>query len=96
MGKIIVVLMCGMLFFSACGYIEGTVQKAEKSYIVFLGDLEQVRVQIDDGEPFTPSVGKQYQISPGKHTITAFKREDLVLKRIILLENQVTTEISIP
>jgi hypothetical protein len=96
MGKIIVVLMCGMLFFSACGYIEGTVQKAEKSTVVFLGDLTQVRVQIDEREPFFPSEGKHYELSPGKYTITAFKNETVVLKRIILLENQVTTEIRIP
>jgi hypothetical protein len=96
MGKIIVVLMCGMLFSSACGYIEGTVQKAEKSYIVFLGDLTQVKVQIDDREPFMPSGGKHYELSPGRYTITAFKNESIVLKRVILLENQVTTEVSIP
>ena len=94
--RTLIILFCGMLLLSACGYIEGTVQKAEKSYIVFVGDMEQVRVQIDDREPFTPSAGKQYQISPGKHTVAAFKKENLVLKRIILLENQVTTEISIP
>ena len=94
--RTLIILFCGMFLLSACGYIEGTVQKAEKSYIVFLGDLEQVRVQIDDMEPFTPSVGKQYQTSPGKHTVAAFKKETLVLKRIILLENQVTPEIRIP
>ena len=94
--RTLIILFCGMLLLSACGYIEGTVQKAEKSYIVFLGDMEQVRVQIDDRESFTPSAGKQYQISPGKHTVAAFKKENLVLKRIILLENQVTTEIRIP
>jgi len=94
--RTLIILFCGMLLLSACGYIEGTVQKAEKSYIVFLGDMEQVIVQIDDRESFTPSAGKQYQISPGKHTVAAFKKENLVLKRIILLENQVTTEIRIP
>ena len=92
----IVFLMCGMLFFSACGYIEGTVQKAETSTIVFLGDLTQVKVQIDDSEPFIPFEGKHYQLSPGKHTVTAFKNENVVVKRIVLLENQVTTEIRIP
>jgi hypothetical protein len=96
MGKITVMLMCGMLFFSACGYIEGTVQKAEKSTVVFLGDLTQVRVQIDEREPFIPFEGKHYELSPGKYTITAFKNENVVLRRIILLENQVTTEIRIP
>jgi hypothetical protein len=96
MSKIAIVLTCGMLFFSGCGYIEGTVQKAEKSTIVFLGDMTQVRVQIDDREPFIPSIGKQYQLLPGRYTVVAFKNEKQVLKRIILLENQVITEITIP
>ena len=94
--RTLIILICGMLLFSACGYVEGTVQKAEKSYIVFLGDLGQVSVQIDEMERFAPSAGRQYQVSPGKHTVAAFKGEDLVLKRIVLLENQVTTEIRIP
>jgi len=96
MGKIVLLLMCGMFFFSSCGYIEGTVQKAEKGTIVFLGDLTQVKIQIDDREPFIPTEGKHYQFSPGKYTITAFKNENILLKRIIILENQVTTEIRIP
>lgn len=70
--RTLIILFCGMLLLSACGYIEGTVQKAEKSYIVFLGDMEQVRVQIDDRESFTPSAGKQYQIpranTPSPHS----------------------------
>jgi len=94
--RTLIILLCSMLFLLACGYIEGTVQKAEKSYLVFKGDLEQVRVQIDDREPFIPSIGKQYQLPPGRYTVVAFKNEKLVLKRIILLENQVITEIAIP
>ncbi len=94
--RTLIILFCGMLLLSACGYVEGTVQKAEKSYLVFLGDLEEATVQIDGMEPFTPSLGKQYQVSPGKHTVAAFKKENLVLKRVVLLENQVTTEIRIP
>ncbi len=94
--RTLIILFCGMLLLSACGYVEGTVQKAEKSYLVFLGDLEEATVQIDGMEPFTPSSGKQYQVSPGKHTVAAFKKENLVLKRVVLLENQVTTEIRIP
>jgi hypothetical protein len=96
MRQLVILLLCGMFLVSACGYIEGTVEKAERSYIVFLGELEQVKVQIDSMEPFTPSAGKQYQISPGRHTVAAFKNETMVLKRIVLLENNVITEIRIP
>ncbi len=92
----LIILLFGIFLLSACGYIEGTIQKAEGSYIVFLGELEQVKVQIDSMEPFTPSAGKHYQISPGRHTVTAFKNENQVLKRIILLENNVITEVRIP
>ncbi len=96
MQKLAAILLCGMLLLTACGHTEGTIQKAEKSFIVFVGDLNAVRVQIDDLQSFAPSEGKHYQISPGKHTVMAFKNENLILKRIILLENTVTTEIRIP
>jgi hypothetical protein len=92
----LIILFLGIFLLSGCGYVEGTIQKAEGSYIVFLGELDQVKVQIDSTEPFTPSAEKHYQLSPGKHTVTAFRNESQVLKRIIILENNVITEVRIP
>jgi hypothetical protein len=92
----ILILSLGALFIVACGHVEGTIQKAEKSLIVFSGNLENVSIKIDELEPFTPSYGKHYQLSPGKHVLTAYRDGTLVLNKIVFLENQVTMEIRIP
>jgi hypothetical protein len=92
----ILILSLGTLFIFACGHVEGTIQKAEKGLIVFSGNLEKVNIKIDELEPFTPSYGKHYQLSPGKHVLTAYRDGALVLNKIIFLENQVTMEIRIP
>jgi len=95
MVKFLIILL-GVLFIFACGHQEGTIQKAEKSLIFFSGNLENVIIQIDEIEPFTPSHGKHYQISPGKHVLMAYRDGKLLLNKIIILGNQVTMEIRIP
>lgn len=93
--RFIVLLLVGSLIF-ACGHTTGTIQKAEKSFIVFSGNLENVKIHIDELEPFIPSSGKHYEMAPGKHTLIAYREGKLLLNRIIILENQVTTEIKVP
>jgi hypothetical protein len=95
MPKFVVLLLVGSLIF-ACGYTTGTIQKAEKSFIVFSGNLENVKIHIDELEPFTPSSGKHYEMGPGKHTLLAYREGKLLINRVIILENQVTTEIKVP
>jgi hypothetical protein len=92
----ILILSLGAFFIIACGHVEGTIQKAEKSLIIFSGNLEDISIKIDELEPFTPSYGRHYQLSPGKHVLTAHRHGTLVLNKIIFLENQVTMEIRIP
>ncbi len=96
MAKFLILLLLGALFIFACGHQEGIIQKAEKSLIFFSGNLENVKIHIDETEPFTPSYGKHYQMLPGKHTLMAYRDGNLLLKKIIILENQVTMEIRIP
>ena len=93
--RFIVLLLVGSLIF-ACGYTTGTIQKAEKSFIVFSGNLENVKIHIDELEPFIPSSGKHYEMAPGKHTLLVYREGKLLLNRIIILENQVITEIKVP
>jgi len=95
MFRFIILLLVASLIF-ACGYTTGTIQKAEKSFIVFSGNLENVKIHIDELESFTPSSGKHYEMAPGKHTLLAYREGKLLLNRIIILENHVTTEIKVP
>ena len=85
-----------ILSITACGYLTGIVQRAERSSVMFSGNLEGVTVQIDDLEPFAPLYRTHYHIPPGKHTLMAYRHGELVVKRVIYLENQVTTEVYVP
>ena len=93
--RFIILLLVASLIF-ACGYTTGAIQKAEKSFMVFSGNLENVKIHIDELDPFAPSSGKHYEMAPGKHTLLAYREGKLLLNRIIILENQVTTEIKVP
>jgi hypothetical protein len=100
-----------LLIIASCGYKEGIIQPSDKSYLKFSGNVENVSVQIDNGEPFvlksyiTQSGGQErkirpdkklYQVSPGRHTIKIFRDGILIVDRILILDNNVIKEILIP
>jgi hypothetical protein len=96
-----------ILILYACGYQEGVVQKGEKSFVKFTGNLTNVSVQIDDMNQFVLKAGgdesgksnddkKLYQVSPGKHLIKVYREGHLIVNRILFLDNQATAEVIIP
>lgn len=104
-------IVCGVLLIVSCGYKEGVIQRADRSYLSFTGNLDNVSVQLDNAEPFTlQSYGvdsdgqrrhmnvnnKLYQVSPGKHTIKVYRDGQLVVNRILLLDTDVIKEVHIP
>ena len=102
----IVVVACLML--SACGYQEGVIQRAERSFLKFTGNWPNAAVQIDTMPPFIlkpPTTASDpqaspadtlYQVAPGKHRVTVTRGDRVVVDRVLLLENQVTLEVQIP
>ncbi|MEW6739383.1 MAG: hypothetical protein AB1325_05690 [Nitrospirota bacterium] len=52
MKKIILIYFVLLFFLTSCGYKEGIVQKAEKSYLKFVGNWQNALVQIDDTTQF--------------------------------------------
>ncbi len=52
MKKIILIYFVLLFFLSSCGYKEGIIQKAEKSYLKFVGNWQNALVQIDDTAQF--------------------------------------------
>jgi hypothetical protein len=107
--KKVILLFLGIMVLYACGYQEGIIQKGEKSFIKFSGNWKNISVQIDDMDRFVLKSGsdseqssgddnnnKLFQISPGKHSIKVFRDGNLVVNRILLLDNQTTTEVIIP
>ena len=84
---------------SCAAHQEGIIQQADRSYIMFTGNLKEVTVQIDDENPFQLEGEKKktlYQVRPGKHTVKAFRRSELIVKRLLFLDNQMTMEVLIP
>jgi hypothetical protein len=79
-------------------YQEGSILKANKGYIRFVGNFEGVTVKIDDSNSVKIS-GKPpllYEINPGKHTVNVYKDGKLIIQRIIFIDNQIMTEVEIP
>ncbi|MFZ3136043.1 MAG: hypothetical protein WA126_01485 [Thermodesulfovibrionales bacterium] len=106
MNKVILLLL-GIMFLHACGYQEGIVQKGEKSFIKFTGNRTNVSVQFDDMKQFvlksgadseksSSDVNKLYQVSPGQHSIKVYRDGELIVNRILFLDNQATVEVIIP
>lgn len=95
----------------SCGYKEGVIQRADKSFLNFTGNLQEASVQIDNAEPFmlksyvvdaegqqraVDNKNKLYQISPGKHNVKVYRGGQLVVNRILILDNNVIKEVQIP
>ena len=86
------------LLFVGCAYNTGTVQRAEKSYLQFLGNTEGISVVIDENDAFGLTIAKDtlYQLNQGKHTLKIYRNNNLIIDRIIFLEDHGTMEIIIP
>ena len=95
-----------------CGYIEGVVQKSEKSYLWFTGNTENAVVYVDNrefvrltasyyidertGEKTKKEEAVYCQIEPGKHEIRVERDGKVLVNRLLILGNQMTKEIAIP
>lgn len=99
------------LLVASCGYKEGVIQPSPKSYLWFTGNIENADVYIDDsnlfkldqyvkdpasGENRAPSRSVHYQLAPGKHTVVIKKENKIVVNRVLILGEGMTTEIEIP
>jgi len=100
-----------ILILAGCGYREGVIQPAPKSYLWFTGNTNNALVYIDDITPFNLSPYERdantgeskprsdlihYQLAPGKHTIIVKKGDRIVVNRVLILGEGITTEIEIP
>ncbi len=105
MKKIFIFFILGVIFFSCTyGTREGVIQKSSESFLHFMGNAENVSVVIDDGESFIlaeePDVQRYtphllYQVSPGKHTIKVYRKDELIVDRIIYVASGETKEVEI-
>jgi hypothetical protein len=95
--KILLTVLATLMFVSCGGYNTATIQKSEKGFFKFTGNMEQVRIVIDESE-LSRSENKDavYQVKPGNHKIRVFRNEQLVVDRILFVDDQATMEVEIP
>ena len=108
MKTIVAILFAVGLALAACGYQEAVIQRADRSFLKFTGNWPNAVVQVDSLPPFslTPkgTAGDAgavpdntlYQVAPGRHRITVTRGSQVMVDRVIVLDNQVTMEILIP
>lgn len=92
------IISIAFLLFMGCAYNTGAIQRAEKSYLQFIGNSEGVSVMIDKNNSFQLSTTEDtlYQLNHGKHTLKIYRNNKLIVDRIIFLEDHGTMEIIIP
>jgi hypothetical protein len=90
-------LMAFALFFVGCGSKEGVRSEAQKSYLYFTGNVDDVSVSIDKAAAFEVKAGEnnQYTTKPGKHLIEVYRDGVLIIKREIYLGDGVAKEIEV-
>ncbi len=95
--KHIIALLFASVLLSSCGGYTETVQKAGKGYLKFVGNTEELMITIDDGSPFAfdPEI-ELYQVGPGKHSVKVTRENQVVVNRTIIVDSEITTEITVP
>ena len=93
-----IIISIAFSLFMGCAHNTGVVQRAERSYLQFVGNSEGVTIIIDKNNSFELSTAKDtlYQLDHGKHKLKIYRNNNLIVDRIIFLEDHGTMEIKIP
>ena len=96
--KYLVSFVLALFLISCGGYNTAVVQKSEKGFLKFIGNLDRVKIVVDDGASFSPDKEKDqvFQVQPGRHEIRIYRDEQLIVDRVVIVDSQTTTEIEIP
>jgi hypothetical protein len=92
-------LAVGTMPFAGCHSSTGTLSRAPVAFLKVVGDKEGLTAHVDDLSPVAvtgKSKGSTIQVSPGKHRIKIFYRNELVVDRVVLVSDDQTMEISVP
>ncbi len=87
-----------LLLLSGCAYNQGVVQHEETAFLKLIGNLENASLQIDDNQVIViekPDKDIVYQIKPGTHIITVYKNGEIVVKRELYFDDQITREVTV-
>jgi hypothetical protein len=91
-------LFCATAFIMSCGgYKTATIQKSEQAFIQFTGTYDTLMVVIDGGKDVMHTdKSKVFQVSPGNHQVKVYKKDMLVVDRVIFIGNGNTMEVEVP
>jgi len=86
-----------LVFVLGCGYKEGVSTGAQKSYLYFTGNTANVMVSVDNAAQFSVKNGRdnQYKIQPGKHLITLYRDNQIIIKREDFISDGIAKEIEV-
>ena len=110
--SILISLIILLFFLHGCGYREGVLEPDRQSYLWFSGDTSGAQVIIDENITFTlnetdnpvDKTGTQktgkgrilYSVKPGKHEIIIKKDGNIIVHRVLLIDEGITKEVHVP
>ena len=96
--KIMILVSLIVLLISSCAYNEGIIQKDNTAYLKLTGNINNISMQIDDGKinQLTKiSDNTIFEIQPGTHIITIRRNSEIIVKRKLYFDNQITKEVNL-
>ena len=92
-----IVALLLLMGLSGCGYKEGVATGDKKSYLYFSGNVDDIKVSVDDAAQFGVKEGRdnQYELKPGKHLVTVYRNNEIVIKREIFLGDGIAKEMEV-
>ena len=97
--KLIIAVVIISLTFISCGggYTTGTIQKAEKGSLKFTGNTQGISISIDNATQiaYDPKI-ELYELKPGKHAVKIFRNNQIIVDRVVIVDNHTTFEIDVP
>jgi len=91
-------LMLLLLFIAGCATNRGAVQHEDAAYLKLTGNLENTFLAIDDNAPVQieePDKNFVYQLKPGIHIITVTRNGEVLVKRELYFDDQITREVAV-
>lgn len=97
MKKTIAALVLAAFLAGCGGYSTGTVQKTEKGFLKFTGKVEAVMISVDGGAQFRyDRMIDAYEVPPGTHAVRVYRNNQIVVDRLVVVDNHTTFEIEVP
>ena len=92
-----IVALLLLIGLSGCGYKEGVATGDQKSYLYFNGNVSDVKVSVDGGAQFDVKSGRdnQYEVKPGKHVVTVYRNNEIIVNREIFLGDGIAKEMEV-